>query len=359
MNRPVAAALAAIALNSAVACHRRAPEQAAAVPKPKLPAPLKVETAAVERLLMPRFLTLTGSVLADRQSEVAANVAGRITTTGIERGQPVKQGEVLAVVDSKAAGFSAAAAEAQLRASQTQVRLAAQDCDRAEKLFAQGSIARAEYERLRSQCEAQLYQGNAARANASLASKLAGDTVIRAPIDGVVGERFVSVGEYVQASSRVASLYAIDPARVSISVPEPAIGQVKEGQTLEVEVSAWPERKFPAVVKYVSPALRPNSRDLIVEAVAANPERALRPGMFATVKLRVGEEELPTVPADALRVDGTVKRVFLARQGFAFEMVVRTGESRDGRVAVLESLEPGALVIRNPPPGLQDGAAVQ
>ncbi len=352
------------ALLLAAACQRASAtvsvDRSRGAPAPaSAPAALAVETAPVERQRMPRFLTLTGSVLADQQSEVAANVSGRIAATFVERGQPVKAGQPIAVVDSKAAGFSAQAAAAQLQAAQTQVALAQQDCRRADTLFEKGSIPAAEHARMKAQCQAQLFQANAAQANANLASKLAGDTVIRAPIDGAVGERFVSVGEYVQPPTRVASLYAIDPVRVSISVPEIAVSQIHEGQTLEVEVAAWPGRRFPATVRYVSPALRPTTRDLVIEAVAANAGGALRPGMFATVKLLTGEEEQPTVPLTAIRTEGTVKRLFLARNGLAYEMVVRTGLARDGRIAVLEPLTPADRVVVRPPPGLADGAAIQ
>ena len=321
-------------------------------------APTKVQTQQVAHELMPRFLTLTGSVLADRQSEVAANVAGRITATYVERGKAVKTGDILAVVDSKAAGFSAEAANAQSQAAETQVELARQECGRADTLFTQGAISKAEHDRLKSQCTSQLFQANALRANANLAGKLAGDTVIRAPIDGMVGERYVSVGEYVTPPSKVASIYSINPVRVSISVPEQAVGLIKEGLTLDLRVSSW-DRSFPATVRFVSPALRPNTRDLIIEALAPNLDGALRPGMFATVLLRVGEEEQPTVPADAIRAEGTVRRMFLARDGHAFEMVVRTGVQKDGRVAVLEPLTDKDKVILNPPPGLRDGSSIQ
>lgn len=321
-------------------------------------APVKVQTQPVAHQMMPRFLTLTGSVLADRQSEVAANVAGRITATYVERGKAVKVGEILAVVDSKAAGFSAEAANAQSQAAETQVELAKQECARADTLFSQGAIAKSEHDRLKSQCSSQLFQANAARANANLAGKLAGDTVIRAPIDGIVGERYVNVGEYVTPATRVASVFSINPVRVSISVPEQAVGMIKEGQTLDVRVSAW-DRAFPATVKFISPALRPNTRDLIVEAVAPNLDGALRPGMFATVLLLIGEEEHPTVPSDAIKADGTVRRMFLARDGHAFEIVVRTGVQKDGRIAVLEEFTDKDNVILNPPPGLRDGSSIQ
>lgn len=340
-------------------CQKKSSTETTSSREPLAVAPVKVELDAVLHEKVPRYLTLTGSVLADRQSDVAANVSGRVTRTYVERGMPVKAGQVLAVVDSRAAGFQAAAAVAQSQAAQTQVALARQDCERADTLYTQGALAKAEFERMKAQCTAQLYTANAAQANADLANKAAGDTLIRAPFDGIIGERYVNLGEYVQPPTRVASVFAIRPVRVSLSVPEGAVSLVKEGQQLQLSVSAWPERQFPATVRFVSPALRPSTRDLIVEAEAPNADGALKPGMFATAKLSVGEEELPTVPKTAIKADGTVRRLYLAREGRAFEVVVQTGEEKEQRVAVMEPLQVTDKVIVNPPPGLHDGSAIQ
>jgi membrane fusion protein, multidrug efflux system len=339
--------------------HDVAPEAGATKPAVVALPPVKVETAAVEHQKMPHYLTLTGSISADRQSDIAANVGGRVTNVYVERGMPVKAGQVIAVVDSRAAGFQVAAAVAQSQAAQTQVALAKQDCERADTLYGQGALAKSEYERMKSQCTSQLYQANASQANADLANKAASDTIIRAPFDGVIGERFINVGEYVQPPTRVASLFAVNPVRVSLSVPEPAVAMVKEGQELKLSVSSYPGREFPATVRFVSPTLRTNTRDLIIEASAKNDGLELRPGMFATAHLSINEEEQPTVPTAAIKVDGTVKRLFLARGGQAFEMVVQVGVERDGRVAVLEPLTQGEKVIVSPPPGLQDGSSIQ
>ncbi|MGA9526126.1 MAG: efflux RND transporter periplasmic adaptor subunit [Myxococcaceae bacterium] len=322
-------------------------------------APVKVETAEVRHELVPRYMTLTGSISAELASNVAANVSGRVTRTYVERGQSVKKGDILALVDSKAAGFQAAAATAQSKAAESQVKQAEQDCARADTLFAQGAISKADYERQKTGCTSQLYSANAARAQADLAGKLAGDTIIRSPMDGVVGERFVEVGEYVQPPSPVASVYAVGNVKIEISVPEAAVGQVAEGQKLAIEVSAFPDRSFPATIRYVSPALRPQTRDLIIDAIAPNADGALKPGMFASVRLVTGEEQLPTVPVEAIKVDGMVRRMFLAREGQAHELVVRTGTRRDGRIAVLEPLQDGDKVVVRPPPGLRDGSRIQ
>lgn len=324
----------------------------------KAAAPIKVETAPVSRRAMPRYLTLTGSILADRSSEVAANVSGRITETRVERGDEVKRGDILALVDPKAAGLQAEAARAQSLSAASQVDLARQDCARADALFREGALAKSEYERQKTACSQLLYSSDAARAQAELARKLARDTAIRAPMSGTIGDRFVNVGEYVLPSSRIAAIYAIDQVRISISVPEVAVGQIRQGQSLDIHVSAYPTRTTPAIVRYVSPALRPATRDLIIEAIAKNPDRTLMPGMFATVLLELGRESQLTVPRSAIKVDGTVRRVFLARDNEAYEVVVQTGVEDQGQVAVLDSVDASDRVILNPPVELRDGSPI-
>ena len=136
------ALFAAAAMLAVPACKPKEAPEAASVKEVALP-PIAVDTAKVEIRAMPRFLTLTGSIGAERQSEVAANVSGRIISTYVERGQPVKEGQTLAIVDSRAAGYSASAAAAQSKAAETQLAQAQEDCSRSERLYAQGALSKA------------------------------------------------------------------------------------------------------------------------------------------------------------------------------------------------------------------------
>lgn len=358
MNRSaVLITLATLTTLAGFGCGKSKDTTAAATPAKVAPA-IAVQTGTVELRDMPKIVTLLGNVAADRQSEVAANVAGRVVLTPIERGQSVKAGEALVIVDSRAANLSASAATAQAELAATQSSQAAADCERAERLHAQGAMGQAEFDRQHTQCKAQQFQASAARAQAGLSSKLAADATVRAPFSGVIGERYVNAGEYVQPHTRIASMYTLDPVRITVSVPERGVSLVRTGVNLDIEVAAWPGRVFPATVEFVSPALRTMQRDLLIEARAANPDGALRPGMFATVQVSVGDEKLATVPFDAIRTDGDVRRLFLARDGHAFEMVVRTGVTRDGRIAVYEDLAADTLVIRQPSAELRDGALI-
>ena len=335
--------------------HAPAPQAKSAEPAVE---PVDVELGKVERRPMPRVVTLLGNVIADQQSDVAANVSGRIILAPIERGQKVKVGETLVMVDSKAANLTASAATSQAQLAAAQSAQAKTDCERADGLLAQGAIGKAEYDRQLTQCKAQELQANAAHAQAELSAKLAADALVRAPFTGVIGERYVNAGEYVQPNTRVASIYSLDPVRVVISVPEAAVSLVQKDAVLNIQVSAYPDRLFPAKVTYVSPALRAQQRDLLVEAKAPNAEGLLRPGMFATVQASVGDEQVVTVPSDAILSDGDVRRLFVVRDSRAFELVVRTGATRDNRTAVYEELTPETPVIRRPSSTLRDGAPV-
>ncbi|HWZ91862.1 MAG TPA: biotin/lipoyl-binding protein, partial [Polyangiaceae bacterium] len=109
--------------------------------------PLHVSTAAATSRPMPEFLTLTGSLLADKQSDIAADANGKVLSTKVERGQSVKQGEILATLDASAAALSANAALAQEQLAKTQAEQAKTECDRSKQLFDSGAISKAEYDR--------------------------------------------------------------------------------------------------------------------------------------------------------------------------------------------------------------------
>jgi len=318
-----------------------------------------LSTIEVQERALPKELVLTGSLVANRQSDLAANAAGRVLETTVERGQKIAAGDIVARLDARVAKFSAKAASAQSRLAKQQLELAGLECGRADKLLASGTISRTEYDQTKTQCATGQQSLSAAQSSAALAAVQAGDSIIKAPFAGIVGERFVDVGEYVQASTRVISLFAIDPIRVSIAVPEVEVAQISQGQTVRFEVAALGDKSFEAEVKYISPALRETTRDLVVEAVAPNKDGALHPGMFATVRIVTGERKMPAVPAGALiQVDGRTL-VWVVRDGRAVQQVVRPGPKASGFVGVLAGLAIGDEVVMDPPKDLVDGTRVE
>jgi len=322
-------------------------------------APVKVSTVPVEKRPMPQYMLLTGSVSAWQESEVAANASGKVLQTFVERGQRVKKGDMLARLDASSAALVANAARAQAHVAGTQAEQAKIDCSRAQSLFENKVIAEAEYQRMMAQCTSARFSHQAAEANQAVASKNVADSSIRAPFDGVVGERFVSVGEFVQPSTRIASVYDVDPLRLEVTVPEASIGVIRNGMNLQFEVAAFGARKFPGIVKFVSPNIRRASRDLVVEAEVPNADGALRPGMFATVRLLIEDKDMPVVPSTALRREESGARLFAIVDGRVHERVVQAGVEKDGMVAVVRGVSEGDRIVIQPGDNVRDGVRVE
>jgi membrane fusion protein, multidrug efflux system len=247
-----------------------------------------------------------------------------------------------------------------VRAARVLSERARRDCARAEGLYAEEVVSRAEYERMNAECEATAAQASAASARESLAGKALVDATVRAPFAGVVDERGVTVGEHVRPGQPVATVMEIDPLRLELTVPESAVGQVREGLEVDFEVAAFPGETFRGTVRFLGGAMRRASRDLIVEAVVENPERRLRPGMFAVARVVVGAEPRPVVPVTAVHQCGELPRVFAVRDGRLEERLVQLGAAlEDGRVAILAGLREGEHVVVTLAPELRDGLAVE
>lgn len=320
---------------------------------------VNVQTSAIAERQVPDWLVLTGTLKSSQESEVAADANGKVIATYVERGQEVKQGDILATLDTRGASLTATAAQAQANLTRTQLEQAQRECERVKALFDTGAISRAEYDRTTSQCQSTQYALAAAEANQRTALKVLGDATIRAPFAGVVGERLVNVGQYVQPQTRVVSLYALDPLRLELTVPESAVGSIKLGAPVKFKVTSFEKDTFLGTLKFISPNVRQATRDLVVEAQVPNPDRKLRPGMFATARLHAGDRKLPVVPTSSVKSDGVTSRVFVVVQGIVQERIVQTTEGEGGEVPILAGVTAGENVILNPGLDVKDGAHAQ
>jgi membrane fusion protein (multidrug efflux system) len=322
-------------------------------------AAVKVQTTTVEEGDVPRFLTMTGTLIANQDADVAADVVGRIAETYVERGSLVRKGAPLARIDARSLVISQSETSAQVRALEVESSLATRDCARADKLFNEGSISKAEHDRQGSRCESTGWSKTAAEARAQMAVKAVGDSVIRAPFAGVVAERFITPGEYVRPDTRVVTLVDVDTMRLELNVGEAAVNSVEEGQIVGFRVAGIDGTEFPAKVRYVGPALRRASRDLLVEATLANPDHKLRPGMFATARIELGTFRAPTVPLRVVHDEGSVRRVFVVHDKKIEERIVETGERLGDVVAIVQGVKTGEQVVDTALGDIKDGTRVE
>lgn len=321
--------------------------------------PVAVTTTEVTEQSFPKTTLLSGSLIASQRAEVAADTAGKVLQTFVERGDVVKKGALLAKLDARENAMSAAEASAAAEAARTQELHAKLECERSEKLLAQKVISRAEYDRQKASCDSSAASTRAARARAARAGKEVGDASIRAPFAGIVVERSVATGEFVVPGRRIAVLVQRDPLRVELAVPEAAVAKIAKDQELAFSVAPLPNERFKARVRYVGPVLEEKSRNLVVEALVESEDARLLPGMFATARLPVGEQRWASIPVGAVTGETGSPRVFVVSEGVVQERVVQLGESAGDRVAVLKGLKKGERVVVKPEPGLADGARVK
>jgi len=353
-------------------------------------------TAAIERPIA-RFIRATGTLMAEDQADVAAETAGRIVSTPIERGSHVTEGGELARVVAtetnaqlKEAEANAAQIEARLgitsdaafdvnavpevRTAKASYDLAQEEFNRIKALLDQRVVSQSEYDQRRTQMEAtrqqyeaakngaaQQYQSlQAARARVALARKAVADTVVRSPFSGVVAERLVSAGDYVTKGMKVAIVVRVNPLRIVLTIPEQFVSAVGVGQPVNFDVDAYAGRRFEGKVKYISPALEADRRALTVEAVVPNPGGELKPGLFATARL---EQPSKTpgilVPAAAVQTTAGTSRVYVLTGDHVEERIVTTGQAAGDLVEITKGLASGERVATSNVGKLADGVKVK
>jgi len=355
-----------------------------------------VSSVAVVEQPIKRFIRVSGTLNAQEDAEVAAEVAGRVVATPVERGSRVGANDSL--VRLAAAEGEAQAAEAQANAAQIEARLAMAggaafavdrvpevanafaalqlartEFERAKRLHGQQLLSQAEFDQRSAQAEAterqydvarntasQQYQSLlAARARVTLAQKALADTTVRAPFAGIVGERFVSVGDYVTRGTKVATVMRVDPLRVELTVPEQYVSAVAAGREVTFEVDAYPGETFAGQVRFVSPSVAADTRALTIEAIVPNGADRLKPGFFATAQIEQARM-LPglLVPAAAVRTVSGTARVFVIVGDRVEERVVMAGQPVGDQVEITSGVKAGERVVAGGLDRIVDGVRV-
>jgi membrane fusion protein (multidrug efflux system) len=344
-----------VGLLGATSCHPAAAGTEAKV----VVAKVHVDTVSVGEQAVPKLLRLTGVLSSNERTDLAANASGRVVKTFVERGDHVVQGAILAQLDTRSAALSRAEAEANATSAAEQLKNARTDCQRYVGLLAKGAITQQEYDKQATSCQTQAASDQAAQVRSAVASQTISDSSIRAPFSGVVAERFVHVGDYVHADTRVVTLLVDNPLRLELTVPEANVGSVHQGLVVSFETVAVPGRTFTAIVKYIGGEIREATRDLVVEAVTDNADHALLPGMFVTAQLPIGQEMLPVVPASAIVTQNQNASLFAVVDGHLQERIVQLGPKVGDLVAIADGVKKGDQVVVSPPAGAIDGAQIE
>ncbi len=350
---------------------------------------------AAEQPVM-RFIRVSGTLMAQDDAEVAAEIAGRVIATPVERGSLVRANDPL--IEIASTDVEAQAREAEANAAQIEARLgldgggafdpervpevanakaahdlARNEFSRAQRLYEEKLLSQSDFDQKSMQMEAtrrqydvakngaaQQYQAwMGAKARVTVARKALADTIVRAPFTGAVGERFVSVGDFVTRGAKVASVVRIDPLRVELTVPEQYVSVVAVGRAVTFEVDAYPKETFTGEVRFVSPAVTASTRALTIEAIVPNANGRLKPGFFATAQIEEAVKRPGIlVPASAVRTVAGTARVFVIAGDRAEERIVMTGQVVGEQVEITSGITAGERVATSGADQLVDGIKV-
>jgi RND family efflux transporter MFP subunit len=349
--------LALVTATFVAACADEAPERA---PKPRAVMAEPVELRdAVDRL------ELQGDVHGSVEVQVVASVGESIRTLHVASGDEVEAGDPIATLSDQLPGSELAEATAALRAASSRVDRLTGEVERGRRLVERESLAPSQLESLEGQLATAEAEVERLRAIRQAAAVRNARTVIRAPEKGVVARLQVDEGEVVAPGAPVCSIVQMDPVEVVLSVVEPDFVRLSEGMAAEVSPSSLPGVRKRGVIRHIAPVLDRRSRTGVVKVEVDNPDRTLRPGMVAEVRVELSRRNgVPMVPGRAVLMttrtdtDGEAE-VFLVSESKALRKPVRLGKRYDDRIEIAHGVEAGDRVIVEGQHLLRDGSPIR
>lgn len=304
---------------------------------------------------------LSGTLAAEEEATVRAQLAGSILETYAEPGEPVERGQALARLDTFGLRDAYTSAQVAVEQARSNLALAQREAERQRVLADAGAVAERNVETA-TQSVAQARAGLAqARAQLASAEKQLGYARITAPISGVVSEKPVSAGDVVQPGTAIYTV--VDPSRLELeaSVPAEQIGTLHVGAPVQFTVNGYPGRSFEGQVTRINPAADPATRQVRVYAEIPNPGNDLVAGLFAEGRIASQSRVGLTVPTAA--IDRRMQRpaVLVVREGKVRRVDVELGieDEREQRVEVTKGVREGEVVLRGGAQEIAPGTAVR
>ena len=360
---------------------------------------VNVRAAKVERISVQRQVELSGTLLSLDQAKVSSEAAGVVQSVPIQIGTDVRPGTVLVQLDSREKQYALDSAESSLRQTEAQlgmapgqtkppadeeiasVRSAAATRDdaranfeRASRLMTRGLLAPVDLETAQSRLKVaeasyqQVFDSARAlkasltdrRASYELAKKKLADTSIRAPVAGIVSERLVQPGEYIQTNTPVAVVVQINPLKLRTALQEKYAGLIVQKLPVDFKVESFPSEVFHGELAHVSPAVDQATRTFVVEALVDNRDQRLKPGFFAKGVLTTSRDSnVPAVTEDAIATLAGVSSVYVIEKNAIRQQQVTLGVKQGKLVEIVDGLKGDEVLAASGLSNLATGTPVK
>ena len=307
--------------------------------------PVPVETSSPVRGDIYAVYSGTAPIEAYAEADVIAKVEGEIRELFVEEGDEVTKDQVLARLDGDRLRL-------ELNESQARLRKLQRDFERNQDLREKGLLSEGDFEKIQ-------YELEALQASYNLASLELDYTQIRAPINGVVSERYVRLGNTIEVGDPVFRVTSLDPLVAYLHVPEREYRQLSPGQPVAIDIDALAGERIIADVTRVSPIVDPETGTFKITVEIRDSERRIKPGMFARLSIVYDRHENALqVPRSAIVDDMGSPSVFVVEGDVAIRKVVETGFSEKGMIEITAGLDDADMVITIGQVGLKADARV-
>ncbi|MBU2054295.1 MAG: efflux RND transporter periplasmic adaptor subunit [Proteobacteria bacterium] len=341
-----------IAVTANIGCKK--PEQKAASERS-----INVRVWTAEKRALRPFVESLGTLKPYEEVIVSSEVDGILQSIRVDEAAPVSRGQLIAEMNDADYRLDAERAAAVLKQAEASLANAKQEYERKEALYREELLTKQQFDDISARLI--LAQGDVERAKVGLAlarEKLA-KTKAFAPMTGVVKEKRVTAGDYIRNGTFLVSIIRTDQLKLVFSVPEKDIGNLREGQDVVFTVDAFPGREFRGKLTTIYPALEEKTRSLQVEAAVANPDRSLKPGLFARVTLYTGPaRDAVLAPITALLYDNSETKLFVVEGDRAKERRVKTGRKYGEFMEITEGLKAKEVIVTVGQNNLMEGVQV-
>lgn len=291
----------------------------------------------------------TAPIEAFADAVVIAKVGGEVREILVEEGDDVLSGQIIARLDGDRLRLESQQAGANLQKLQREYQ---RNVDLSEK----GLISTGDFEKI-------LYEMDALQATYDLAKLELSYTEIRAPINGVISERFIKIGNTIEVNEATFKVTSLEPLISYLHVPEREYRRIKAGQDVRIKVDALADTAFEAVVARVSPTVDPETGTFKISIEVSDSSRTLKPGMFGRISI-VHDVHINAlqIPRSALvgdvAGDGGNFSVFVIEGDEVERRTIRTGYAESGLIEILEGLDDTDSIVIVGQAGLKDGSKV-
>ena len=302
---------------------------------------------------------ISGELRAEREATVRAEIGGSITQVTVKEGQAVRRGALLGRIETRTLDDVKQSAMSAVRNAENQLGVARREMERTETLVKAGALAARDLDVARQNVTAAEAQLADAKSRLASADRQLADTVLHAPIDGLIAKRPVNIGDVVSVGEELFTIIAPSSMRLEASVPADDLSRLRIGASVDFTVRGYDQR-FAGRISMISPQADPVTRQVPIFVSIPNDGGRLVAGLFAEGRVVSQSAEGLVVPINAVNMTGTSPWALRVSGGKTERVEVRLGlqDPRTERVLVVSGVNDGDVLLRGAAQGITPGTSV-